>query len=323
MRYYKAFNRDLKCRGMQYEIGKVYVFDGKPIPCKQGFHFCKNINDVYRFYNTSEDTRVCEVKPLGEIVTDDGIKFCTNELEIVKEIINPRLKTNLSDGNTGFCNSGGYNTSNFNSGNRNTGSNNTGSWNSGDYNNGFYNGGDYNSGNSNTGNWNSGSYNSGYFNSGIYNSGDYNGGNWNSGDHNTGNHNSGYFNSGYYSAGVFNTEKEPKIKMFDKETNWTMLDWVKSKACGIMGECPFSCYTYIYETKMTDKEKEEHPEYKTVGGYLKFLAVTVKDRQEWWDKLSDDNKEVIYNLPNFDAKKFKRCTGIEVCKDDNKEEEEE
>ena len=323
MKYYKAFDRDLKCRGMQYEIGKVYVFDGQPIPCKQGFHFCKNIVDVYKFYSASKDTRVCEVKPLGEIVTDDGIKFCTNELEIVKEIINPRLKTNLGDDNTGFCNSGKYNSGNHNSGNHNSGNNNTGDWNSGYYNSGWFNHGSYNWGNSNTGDWNDGYNNSGDFNNGHCNSGSYNSGSYNSGYYNYGNHNSGYWNVGNWNVGVFNTEKEPKIKMFDKETDWIITDWVKSKAYDIMMDCPLSCLTYIYETKMTDKEKEEHPEYKTVGGYLKFLAVTVKDRQEWWDSLSNDDKEVIYNLPNFDAEKFKECTGIEVCKDDNKEEEEE
>lgn len=323
MKYYKAFDKDLKCRGMQYEIGKVYVFDGEPIPCKQGFHFCKNINDVYKFYNTSEDTRVCEVKPLGEIATDDEIKFCTNELEIVKEIINPRLETNLGYNNTGFCNSGDYNTGNWNSGDHNSGSNNTGNWNSGYRNSGWFNHGGYNWGNSNTGDWNEGYNNSGDLNNGDCNSGSHNSGSHNSGSYNCGNHNSGYWNVGNWNVGVFNTEEEPKIKMFDKETDWTIMDWVKSKAYDIMTDCPLSCLTYIYETKMTDKEKEEHPEYKTVGGYLKFLTVTVKDRQEWWDKLSNDDKEVIYNLPNFDTEKFKRCTGIEVCKDDNKEEEEE
>ena len=307
MKYYKAFDKDLKCRGMQYEIGKVYVFDDKPIPCKQGFHFCKNIVDVYSFYPMSEDTRVCEVKPLGEIATDDGLKFCTNRLEIVKEIINPRLKTNVSDNSTGFCNSGSYNSGDFN-----TGSRDSGSFNSGGRNNGHYNSGNDNSGSCNSGHCNSGNYNSGYHNSGNFNSGDYNSGHLNSGDYNSGNHNSGDYNSGNWSIGVFNTEKESKIKMFDKETDWTILDWKRSKAYSIMMGCPLSYHIFIYEVEMTDKEKEEHPEYKTTGGYLKFLAVTNKDKQEWWDKLSNDDKGAIYNLPNFDAKKFKKCTGIEV-----------
>ena len=55
MKGYKAFNNDLTCRGMQYEIGKEYVFDGEPIPCRQGFHFCETIADCYEFYPMSDD----------------------------------------------------------------------------------------------------------------------------------------------------------------------------------------------------------------------------------------------------------------------------
>ena len=63
---------------------------------------------------------------------------------------------------------------------------------------------------------------------------------------------------------------------------------------------------------MTDEEKERHPEYKTIGGYIKVFTVTAEDRQKWWDSLSENNKQAVYDLPNFDAEKFKECTGIEV-----------
>lgn len=48
MRGYKAFNKDMTCKGFQYEIGHTYEFDGEPIPCKQGFHFCKSIAEFIR-----------------------------------------------------------------------------------------------------------------------------------------------------------------------------------------------------------------------------------------------------------------------------------
>ena len=66
-------------------------------------------------------------------------------------------------------------------------------------------------------------------NTGHYNSGDCNSGHYNSGDCNTGNHNSGDYNITNYSTGVFCT-KEEKIKIFDKPSNLTYNDWVKSKA---------------------------------------------------------------------------------------------
>ena len=141
-KYYKAFDKNLKCRDMQYEIGKEYTFDGDPILCEQGFHFCKSIVDCYRFYARSDNTRICEVLPLGKVKTD-GIKYCTNKIKIIKEIDNLRAKTNISETSSGYCNIGDYNSGDWNSGYYNSGS-----WNSGDRNSGWYNSGDGNTGES-------------------------------------------------------------------------------------------------------------------------------------------------------------------------------
>ena len=43
MKGYKAFNGDMTCRGMKYEVGKTYKINEEPVCCKIGFHFCKNI----------------------------------------------------------------------------------------------------------------------------------------------------------------------------------------------------------------------------------------------------------------------------------------
>ena len=281
-KFYKAFDKNLQCRGMQYEIDKEYTFDGEPIPCQQGFHYCKSIADCYKFYDRSENTRICEVEPLGDIATDDEVKYCTNKIKIIAEIENPRLRSNLSYSSSGYCNSG----------NRNSGYCNSGDWNSGNCNSGNRNSGDCNSGNRNSGDWNSG-----YCNSGDCNSGD-----WNSGNRN---------------SGVFNTNKNPTIKMFDKESDWTIIDWWNSKAYSVMRNCPYSYSNFIDKSDMTDKEKERHPEYKTIGGYIKVFTVTAEDKQKWWDGLSKSDKQAVYDLPNFDAEKFKECTEIEVEK--NKE----
>ena len=292
MKGYKAFNKDLTCRGMQYEVGKTFEMKESPICCNQGFHFCENIADVYRYYETSDDTRICEVEAIGEIVTDDNIKYCTNKIKIVKEIKDKGIKhCNLDKTYVGYWNSG-----NRNSGNRNSGNWNSGDWNSGDWNSGYCNSGNRNSGNRNSGNWNSGNWNSGDWNSGNRNSGNWNSGDWNSGD---------------WNSGCFNTEKKPKIKMFDKESDWTIKDWFNSKANYILSDCPYSYSDFISKSKMTEEEKERHPEYKTIGGYIKTITVTKEDKQKWWDNLSQEDKEECFKLPNFDADKFCKCLGIE------------
>ena len=79
-----------------------------------------------------------------------------------------------------------------------------------------------------------------------------------------------------------------------------------------MANCPYSHSDFIDKLDMTDEEKERHPEYKTIGGYIKVFTVTAADKQKWWDGLSESDKQAVYDLPNFDAEKFKSCTGIEV-----------
>ena len=165
---------------------------------------------------------------------------------------------------------------------------------------------------SNSGNRNSGNRNSGDCNSGNWNSGDRNSGNRNSGDWNSGYWNSGDWNSGDWNSGVFCTNKNPAIKFFDKDSDWTINDWFSSAARSVMSDCPYSYSDFIYESDMTEEEKADHPEHKTIGGYVKAFTVTNEDKQKWWNGLPDKDKQAVYSLPNFDAEKFRQCTGIEV-----------
>ena len=59
MKCYKGFDKDLKCSGFQYEIGKEYEEDAADIYYK-GFRACENPMDVFRYYNPA-DSRYCEV----------------------------------------------------------------------------------------------------------------------------------------------------------------------------------------------------------------------------------------------------------------------
>ena len=106
--------------------------------------------------------------------------------------------------------------------------------------------------------------------------------------------------------------------MFDKPSDWTYRDWVRSEACQILREIPKSVTTWVYASDMTDQEKADHPEHTTTGGYLKELDE--KDAaQDYWNILTDNQKKAIFSLPNFDKDKFFLCTGIRVDeKEDDK-----
>lgn len=49
MKCYKGFDKDLKCRDFQYEIGKEYEEERAEI-CDTGFHACENPLDVFGYY---------------------------------------------------------------------------------------------------------------------------------------------------------------------------------------------------------------------------------------------------------------------------------
>ncbi len=293
MKGYKVFNPDWTCRGFQYEVGQTYEMDGKPDCCFRGFHFCTKAADCFQFYRFDSNNKVAEVEALGDIdVTDENNKCCTNKIHIVRELTWHEVLdlVNLGANCTGFSNSGDWNSGDWNSGD----------WNSGDWNSGNYNSGDWNSGNRNSGNRNSGNRNSGNYNSGDWNSGNWNSGDWNSGD----------WNKASNCVGCFNIKDKP-LFFFDKPTDMTLDEWYRSDACHLLNQVDFRPADWIWFEHMTDEEKEQHPDAETTGGYLK-----IRDNSdcfnEWWNGLSEDDKQIIKAIPNFDADKFFEITGIRV-----------
>ena len=276
MKGYKVFNPDWTCRKMQYEVGKTYEMDESPVLCERGFHFCTRAARCFDYYNFDPQNHVAEVEAMGCVVGDETNKMCTNKIRIVRELTWEEV---LRLVNTGLFNTGKENT------------------------------GDWNTGYCNTGDWNTGYCNTGYHNTGDWNTGDYNTGNCNTGDHNTGNRNTGDFNMTNNATGCFCTEKQTMM-FFDKPSTWTFKDWKHSDAyCALFGHIDLT--KWVSYEDMTDVEKAEHPESEATGGYLKELDYKLACC-EGWAKMTDDEKQAVKNLPNFDAEKFEQITGIDV-----------
>ena len=85
MKAYKGFDKDLKCRGFQYEVGKEYE-EGSANLCKKGFHACENPLDTFRYYGPT-NSRYCEVDvdDNGERNSGDS-KVCGKHIKIGAEI---------------------------------------------------------------------------------------------------------------------------------------------------------------------------------------------------------------------------------------------
>ena len=165
-------------------------------------------------------------------------------------------------------------------------------------------------GNRNTGNGNTGYGNTGNCNTGDWNTGYRNTGNGNTGYRNTGNCNTGDWNSSNHSTGCFCTEEQP-IMLFNKPSPWSYSDWINSDARYLLNQIPKNVVEWIYPEYMTDEEKAAHPSHETTGGYLKALDET-ECAQIWWDGLSENDRNIIRSLPNFDSDIFEQTTGIKT-----------
>ena len=136
---YKGFDKNLKCRDYQYEIGKTFEHDGAVKVCGSGFHACEYPLDVFSYYLPS-NSRFAIVKMHGETSKDsDDTKIASAKITIETEIKLPEIinravdwiknKVNWGDdkvSNTGYC-SAATNTGNrsaaTNTGNRSAATN--------------------------------------------------------------------------------------------------------------------------------------------------------------------------------------------------------
>lgn len=85
LKAFKGFDKRLRCRGFQYEVGKEYREPGALLCCK-GFHACENPLDTFRYYPPT-DSRYCEVEidDNGQRNSDDS-KVCGEKIRIGPEI---------------------------------------------------------------------------------------------------------------------------------------------------------------------------------------------------------------------------------------------
>lgn len=243
----KGMDKDMKCRGFQFEIGKEYKIehDGKPLElCSDTvFHYCDSLQQVHEYYscNEKELNRFFEIEVLGEEVTD-GKKCGSDHIKIVREITGNELATmkGMENGNTGL---------------------------------------------------------------------------FNTGDCNTGNGNTGDCNTGYGSNGVFCTEPDMNIRIFNRPSGMSLLDFYRSRYYEALCSAPFILTEWI---PYTEEEKKADPEKEMICGYLK--EYTMKEAwANWWGEMSEEAKKIVQEIPNFDAKIFKEITGIEVNNDTKKE----
>jgi hypothetical protein len=83
---YKAMDKNMQCRGKQYEVGKTY-YEGKAYCCHAGMHACENPLDVLHYYPLKDSPRFFEVECGGNVdkSVEDSKLACT-ELTVKGEV---------------------------------------------------------------------------------------------------------------------------------------------------------------------------------------------------------------------------------------------
>jgi len=87
MKMYKGFDKDLKCRDFQYEIGKTYEEPTAEL-CEKGFHACEYPLDVFEYYAPGDMSRYCEVDldDVSDKKSNEDSKRCGKKIAVKAEI---------------------------------------------------------------------------------------------------------------------------------------------------------------------------------------------------------------------------------------------
>jgi hypothetical protein len=93
MRAYKAFDKDLKSNGRQYEIGKSYHQDLDADCIYTLLYACVNMNDCYNHYPM--DSRICEIELFGTI-KEEVAKHCASDIKIIRELNEDEIISKLN-----------------------------------------------------------------------------------------------------------------------------------------------------------------------------------------------------------------------------------
>ena len=110
---YKGTDKDMKCRGFQFDLGKEYV-EEKAKLCKKGFHGCEYPLDVFAHYDpagsrffvadldgVTDERESCDTKRVG---TKIKLRAEIGIAGIVKAAVeNIKERAESSDNQTGYC----------------------------------------------------------------------------------------------------------------------------------------------------------------------------------------------------------------------------
>ena len=97
MKGYKALNMDMSSAhgDMIYKIGKKYTITGKLEMCKNGFHFCEELENIENYYAITK-SRIFEIEAEGKII-DEYDKSCAESITLIRELSKEEIRQYFVD----------------------------------------------------------------------------------------------------------------------------------------------------------------------------------------------------------------------------------
>lgn len=93
---FKGTHYSLRCRGYKFTVGKIHRNKGNVVACANGFHYCKDLNEVDLYYRFGT-SRLFIVEDVGEDRHKGLNKIATSAIKLVKEIPYSTIKSRLKN----------------------------------------------------------------------------------------------------------------------------------------------------------------------------------------------------------------------------------
>ncbi len=101
---YKVFSNDFTCRDYDFKgVGTTHTYEGIPVLCESGFHFCTTLEDCFNYYDISKNMIVCEVQATNYTNAEDGCsKRTCQTITIIRQLSLEEVKSHISNSENAY-----------------------------------------------------------------------------------------------------------------------------------------------------------------------------------------------------------------------------
>jgi len=102
---YKVFEPDFTCRDYDFQgVGTTHTYEGTPVLCESGFHFCTTLQDCFKYYYITRRMIVCEVTATGYTDAEgDCSKRTCQSLSIIRQIPLDEVAQHITESEYAYC----------------------------------------------------------------------------------------------------------------------------------------------------------------------------------------------------------------------------